>query len=81
MVIIVTGIALIFSDPHKTQYVFDTIRSKDYVSESFLTFGEYDIFAKIIGDNFNELQKNYKDILSIDGVITKHSKTLTIVKE
>ena len=70
------AIVLIITAPGKEQIVFEALDELSSVSEKYLLFGEYDIFAKLVCGDYGELSKTVvSKIRSIQGV--EATKTLT----
>ncbi|HDN59732.1 Lrp/AsnC ligand binding domain-containing protein [Archaeoglobus sp.] len=73
------GFVLIKVSPGKERKVYDTIASFEEVEELYPLFGEYDLIAKIVVRDFEELSDVVVNkIRSIDGVV--ETKTLTGAK-
>ncbi len=73
------GFVLVKVSPRKEREVYDKIAEIKEVEELYPLFGEYDLIAKIVVRNFEELSEVVvKKIRSIDGVL--ETKTLTGAK-
>ncbi|WP_457591565.1 Lrp/AsnC ligand binding domain-containing protein [Geoglobus sp.] len=73
------GFVLIKVMPRKEREVYERLIKLDEVEELYPLFGEYDLIAKIVVKDFEELSEVVvKKIRSIDGVI--ETKTLTGAK-
>lgn len=73
------GFILIKVSMKHEREVYDILNSIDEVEELFPLFGEYDLIAKIVVSDFEELSEVVvKKIRSVEGVI--ETKTLTGAK-
>ncbi|WP_290596421.1 MULTISPECIES: Lrp/AsnC ligand binding domain-containing protein [unclassified Archaeoglobus] len=73
------GFVLIKVSPGKERRVYDTLAGLEEVEELYPLFGEYDLIAKIVVRDFEELSDVVVNkIRSIDGVV--ETKTLTGAK-
>jgi len=73
------GFVLIKVTPGKERRVYDTIAKLEEVEELYPLFGEYDLIAKIVVRDFEELSDVVVNkIRSIEGVL--ETKTLTGAK-
>ncbi len=73
------GFVLIKVMPRKERKVYDALLKLSEVDELYPLFGEYDLIAKIVVKDFEELSDVVvKKIRAIDGVID--TKTLTGAK-
>ena len=71
-----TAIVLIVAEPGAESDVFDELRRIPEVVEAMLLFGEYDLYAKLVCDDFGMLGSVViSQIRSIDG--GDSTKTLT----
>ncbi len=73
------GFVLIKVMPGKERYVYDRIASLKEVNELYPLFGEYDLIAKVVVRDFEELSDVVVNkIRTIEGVV--ETKTLTGAK-
>ncbi len=73
------GFVLIKVSPRKEREVYEKLAKLKEVEELYPLFGEYDLIAKIVVKDFEELSEVVvKKIRSVDGVI--ETKTLTGAK-
>ncbi|MEM3762727.1 MAG: Lrp/AsnC ligand binding domain-containing protein [Archaeoglobaceae archaeon] len=73
------GFVLIKVAPGKEKRVYDRIASLKEVEELYPLFGEYDLIAKVVAKDFEELSEVVVNkIRSIEGVV--ETKTLTGAK-
>jgi len=73
------GFILIKVSPKREREVYEILSSIDEVEELYPLFGEYDLIAKIVVSDFEELSEIVvKKIRSVEGVI--ETKTLTGAK-
>ncbi|MCD6494352.1 MAG: Lrp/AsnC ligand binding domain-containing protein [Archaeoglobaceae archaeon] len=73
------GFVLIKVAPRKEKEVYSRLASLEEVEELYPLFGEYDLIAKIVVKDFEELSEVVvKKIRALDGVL--ETKTLTGAK-
>jgi DNA-binding Lrp family transcriptional regulator len=73
------GFVLIKVSPRKEREVYEKLAKLKEVEELYPLFGEYDLIAKVVVKDFEELSEVVvKKIRSVDGVI--ETKTLTGAK-
>jgi DNA-binding Lrp family transcriptional regulator len=73
------GFVLIKISPRKERQVYDRLSSIDEVEELYPLFGEYDLIAKIVVKDFEQLSEIVVNkIRAVDGVL--ETKTLTGAK-
>jgi len=73
------GFVLIKISPRREKEVYDTLSSIEEVEELYPLFGEYDLIAKIVVKDFEQLSEIVvKKIRSVEGVL--ETKTLTGAK-
>jgi len=73
------GFVLIKVSPGKERYVYERLASLSEVNELYPLFGEYDLIAKIVVKDFEELSDVViNKIRTISGVV--ETKTLTGAK-
>ncbi len=73
------GFVLVKISPKKEKEVYEKLASLEEIEELYPLFGEYDLIAKIVVRDFEELSDVVvKKIRSLDGVL--ETKTLTGAK-
>jgi DNA-binding Lrp family transcriptional regulator len=73
------GFVLIKVSPKRERRVYEILSSIDEVEELYPLFGEYDLIAKIVVRDFEQLSEIVvKKIRAVDGVL--ETKTLTGAK-
>lgn len=73
------GFVLIKISPRREKEVYETLSSIEEVEELYPLFGEYDLIAKIVVKDFEQLSEIVvKKIRAVEGVL--ETKTLTGAK-
>ena len=69
------GFVLINVEPGKERRVYDSLVSRDEIAEVYPLFGEFDLIAKVVAEDSDELSEVIFNVIrSIDGI--RQTRTL-----
>ena len=74
------ALVLLSTEPGREQQVVNELNTMPEVSEAMVLFGEYDVYCKIMVDDFSQLSNLIlKNIRTLEGVV--ETTTLTAASE
>ena len=74
------ALVLLSTEPGREQQVVNELNKMPEVSEAMVLFGEYDVYCKIMVDDFSQLSNLIlKNIRTLEGVV--ETTTLTAASE
>ena len=74
------ALVLLSTEPGREQQVVNELNKMPEVSEAMVLFGEYDVYCKIMVENFSQLSSLIlKSIRTLEGVV--ETTTLTAASE